>query len=121
MGSIDRRIQHLEKLSGMDEAPDEERRRRRALEMLANLERGLAAISERALEEEAEGKPQGRRALENLEQHMYASGSVRRLYRVVFGFEVGDEEYEQREALRLKYGAVSLAPTSEQAKLRRFG
>jgi hypothetical protein len=60
-------------------------------------------------------------ALEDLKEQMYRSGTVRRLYRDVFGFEVGDEEYEQREALRLKYGAVSLAPPSEQAKLKRFG
>jgi hypothetical protein len=60
-------------------------------------------------------------ALEDLKEQMYRSGTVRRLYRDVFGFEVGDEEYEQRESLRLKYGAVSLAPPSEQAKLKRFG
>ena len=52
---------------------------------------------------------------------MERSGTVRNLYREVFGVEIGDAEFEQREALRHKYGALSLAPPSEQAKLRRFG
>ena len=121
VGSIERRIQHLEDLWGMDDAPDGKARRQRAREKLAELERRLAVIAERANAEEAEGSSRRRHALEDLEEHMERSGTIRNLYREVFGVEIGDAEFEQREALRHKYGAVSLAPPSEQAKLRRFG
>ena len=105
----------------MDDAPDREARRQRAREKLAELERRLAVIAERAaMEEEQLGSSRRRHALEDLEEQMERSGTVRNLYREVFGVEIGDAEFEQREALRHKYGALSLAPPSEQAKLRRF-
>jgi hypothetical protein len=47
-------------------------------------------------------------------------GTLRELYEEVFGYEVGDEEWQLRERLIARYGAVSLAPPSEQQKLRRF-
>ena len=95
----------------MDDAIDGEARQRHAREVLAELERKLANIARRANAEEAEGSSLRRHALEDLEEHMERSGTV----------EIGDAEFEQREALRHKYGALSLAPPSEQAKLRRFG
>jgi hypothetical protein len=120
VGSIERRIRHLERLWGMDDAIDGEARQRHAREVLAELERNLADIARRANAEEAEGNSLRRHALEDLEEHMERSGTVRNLYREVFGVEIGDTEFEQREALRHKYGTLSLAPPSEQAKLRRF-
>jgi hypothetical protein len=120
VGSIERRIRHLEGLCGMEDAIHGEAPQRHAREVLAELERNLADIARRANAEEAEGNSLRRHALEDLEEHMERSGTVRNLYREVFGVEIGDAEYEQREALRGKYGAVRLAPPSEQAKLRRL-
>ena len=105
---------------GMEDAIDGEARQRHAREVLAELERNLAEVARRANAEEAEGNSLRRHALEDLEEHMERSGTVRNLYREVFGVEIGDAEFEQREALRHNYGALSLAPSSEQAKLRRF-
>ena len=117
MGGDRRRIEKLEELWGMDDAPDEEARRQRARETLAELERRRAeSPRERKWEEEQLGSSRRRHALEDLEEHMERSGTDRNLYREVFGVEIGDAEFEQRDALRLKYGAVSLAPPSEQAK-----
>jgi hypothetical protein len=121
VGSIERRIRHLERLWGMEEAIDGEARQRHAREVLAELGRKLEEIARRANAEEAQGNSLRRYALEDLEEHMERSGTLRNLYREVFGVEIGDAEFEQREALRHNYGALSLAPASEQAKLRRFG
>ncbi len=46
--------------------------------------------------------------------------TVRKFYQEVFGTEAGDEEWHARKRLMARYGAVSLAPLSEQQKLRRL-
>jgi hypothetical protein len=121
VGSLEKRIQHLEEATGVEsDGLYEEARRRRAQEVLTELESKLAKIAERAALEEAEGESGRWHAFEYLEDHMERRGTVRALYREVFGYEIGDEEYQRREALRKKYGAVSLAPRSEQQKLRRL-
>ncbi len=76
MGSIDRRIEALEKLYGErpgEEDPEEVARRRE--EFKAELERGY----EMAGREEAEGHPQRRVALDNLVRSLRARIAARRL------------------------------------------
>jgi hypothetical protein len=109
VGSLDRRIQRLEELYGMPSALDEEARRRRAQEALDEIRARLQRIADQidhapdlTPEDDEEG------------------GTLRELYEEVFGYEVSDEEWQLRERLIARYGAVSLAPTSEQQKLRRF-
>jgi hypothetical protein len=109
VGSLDRLIQRLEELYGMPSALDEEARRRRAQEALDEIRARLQRIADQidhapdlTPEDDEEG------------------GTLRELYEEVFGYEVSDEEWQLRERLIARYGAVSLAPTSEQQKLRRF-
>jgi hypothetical protein len=108
VGSLDRRIQRLEELYGMPSALDEEARRRRAQEVLDELKARLQRIVE-----QCDHAP-------DLTPEDDEDDTVRKFYQEVFGIEAGDEEWQAREALRKKYGAVSLAPPSEQQKLRRF-
>ncbi len=86
---------------------DEEARRRRAQEVLDELKARLQRIAEQS-DHAPDPTPEEDAEL------------TRDLYRQVFGCEVGDAEWRAREALRKKYGAVSLAPPSEQHKLRSF-
>jgi hypothetical protein len=108
VGSIDRRIQRLEERYGMPSPLDEEARRRHAQEVLDELKARLQRIAEQSDHAPDDLTPEAEEEL------------IRDFYRQVFGAEVGDEEWRAREALRKKYGAVSLAPPSEQQKLRRF-
>jgi hypothetical protein len=110
VGSLDRRIQRLEDLCGMPSALDEEARRRRAQEALDE----LRARMQRIIVEESGHAP------DDLTPEDDEGDTVRKFYQEVFGIEAGDEEWQAREALRKKYGAVSLAPPSEQQKLRSF-
>ena len=122
MGSLDKRIEAREKLYQTETPQDEEARRRYAQETIAELKRRLDRIAETAaFEEQVLGDSRRRHALEEVEEAMHRGDTVRELYRYLFDGEIGDEEYQRREALRLKYGAVSLAPRSEQESLRRFG
>jgi hypothetical protein len=109
VAGLDRRIQRLEELYGMPSALDEEARRRRAQEALDEIRARLQRIADQidhapdlTPEDDEEG------------------GTLRELYCQVFGVEVGDEEWQLRESLMARYGAVSLAPPSEQQKLRSF-
>jgi predicted transcriptional regulator len=108
VGSIDRRIQRLEERYGMPSPLDEEARRRHAQEVLDELKARLQRIAE-----QSDHAP-------DLTPEEDEDNTVRAFYQEVFGIEAGDEEWQAREALRKKYGAVSLAPPSEQQKLRRF-
>jgi hypothetical protein len=109
VAGLDRRLQRLEELYGMPSALDEEARRRRAQEALDE----IRARMQRIIVEESGHAP-------DLTPEDDEDDTVRKFYQEVFGVEAGDEEWQAREALRKKYGAVSLAPYSEQRQLRRF-
>jgi hypothetical protein len=85
---------------------DEEARRKRARELLAELTHRLDRAAQAA-------------ALDDGTQGAREDG-FRDVYRQLYSREIGDEEYESREALRIKYGAVSLAPLLEQQALYKF-
>ena len=107
MGSLNGRAKRLGQRHGVGEEIDEEARRRRAQEVLDELKARLQRIAE-----QSDHAP-----------HLTPAEDeelTRDLYRRVFGCEVGDEEWQTRERLMARYGAVSLAPPSEQQKLRRF-
>ncbi len=97
MGSLERRIQRLEEFYGMPSPLDEEARRIRAQEVLDELKARLQRIAE---------------------QSDHAPDLMPKADEEVFGVEVGDEEWRLRERLMARYGAVSLAPLSEQQKLK---
>jgi hypothetical protein len=109
VGSLDRRIQRLEERYGMPSPLDEEARRRRAQEVLDELKARLQRIVE-----------QSDHAPDDLTPEEDEGDTVRKFYQEVFGIEAGDEEWQARKRLMARYGAVSLAPLSEQQKLRRF-
>ena len=109
MAGLDRRLQRLEQRHGVGEEIDEEARRQRAQEALDE----IRARMQRIVEESGH-------APDDLTPEDDEDDTVRKFYQEVFGIEAGDEEWHAREALRKKYGAVSLAPPSEQQKLRRF-
>ena len=109
MGGLNGRAKRLEQRHGLGEERDEEARRRRAQEALDE----IRARMQRIVEESGQ-------APDDLTPEDDEGDTVRKFYQEVFGIEAGDEEWHAREALRKKYGAVSLAPPSEQQKLRRF-
>jgi hypothetical protein len=109
VGSLDRRIQRLQERYGMPSALDEEARRRRAQEVLDELKARLQRIAE-----------QSDHAPDLTPEEDEEGGTLRELYCQAFGVEVGDEEWRLRERLMARYGAVSLAPLSEQQKLKRL-
>ena len=122
MGSLDKRIEALERLYDPGALlQDEGARRQRAVETLAELGRGLEAVAAKVREEECRGETRRKHALEEYEEVLHRRNTIRDFYRDAFGPEVGDEEYEKREALRVRYGAVALAPRSDQERLRKFG
>jgi hypothetical protein len=107
MTPLERRVEALERLYGTPElrGQDEEARRKQAQETLDEVQRRLAAIAERS------GGPEPTPEEEE--------DALRRFYREVLGCGPGDDEYERRVALAEKYGAVFLAPRSEQQDLLR--
>jgi DNA-binding ferritin-like protein len=107
VGSLDRRLQRLEEFYGMPSPLDEEARRIRAQEVLDELKARLQRIAEQS-DHAPDLTPEEDEEL------------TRDLYCRVFGVEVGDEEWQARERLMARYGAVSLAPPSEQQKLKRL-
>ena len=109
MGGLNGRAKRLGQRHGMDEEIDEDARRGRAQEALDEIRARLQRIAE-----------QSDHAPDDLTPEDDEDDTVRKFYQEVFGIEAGDEEWHAREALRKKYGAVSLAPPSEQQKLRRF-
>jgi hypothetical protein len=109
VGSLNGRAKRLEQRHGVGGEIDEEAGRRRAQEALDEIRARLQRIAE-----------QDDHAPDLTPEDNEESGTVRKFYQDVFGVEVGDEEWQAREALRKEYGAVSLAPYSEQQKLRRF-
>jgi hypothetical protein len=110
VAGLNRRLQRLEDLCGMPSPLDEDARRGRAQEALDE----IRARMQRIIVEESGHAPD--LTPEDAEE----GGTVRKFYQEVFGIEAGDEEWQAREALRKRYGAVSLAPPSEQRQLRRF-
>jgi hypothetical protein len=108
MGGLNGRAKRLGQRHGVGEEIDEDARRRRAQEALDEIKARMRRIAE-----ESGHAP-------DLTPEEDEDNTVRAFYQEVFGIEAGDEEWQAREALRKKYGAVSLAPTSEQQKLRRF-
>jgi hypothetical protein len=110
VGSLNARAKRLGLRHGVGGEIDEAARRRRAQEALDE----IRARMQRIIVEESGHAPD--LTPEDAEE----GGTVRKFYQEVFGIEAGDEEWQAREALRKKYGAVSLAPPSEQQKLRRF-
>jgi hypothetical protein len=109
VGGLNGRAKRLEQRHGVGGEIDEEARRRRAQEALDE----IRARMQRIIVEESGHAP-------DLTPEDDEGDTVRKFYQEVFGIEVGDEEWQAREALRKKYGAVSLAPPSEHQKLRRF-
>jgi hypothetical protein len=110
VGSLNGRAKRLEQRHGVGGEIDEEARRRRAQEALDE----IRARMQRIIVEESGHAP------DDLTPQDDEDGTLRELYEEVFGYEVSDEEWQLRERLIARYGAVSLAPTSEQQKLRRF-
>ena len=109
MGGLNGRAKRLEQRHGLGEERDEEAWRQRAQEAFDRIK----ARMQRIIVEE------GGHAPDDLTPEDGEDGNLRELYEEVFGYEVSDEEWQLRERLIARYGAVSLAPTSEQQKLRR--
>jgi hypothetical protein len=109
VGGLNGRAKRLEQRHGLGEERDEEARRQRAQEALNEIRARLQRIAE-----------QCGHAPDDLTPQDGEGGTLRELYEEVFGYEVSDEEWQLRERLIARYGAVSLAPTSEQQKLKRF-
>lgn len=109
MNPLERRIEALERLYGTPKLrygseASEEARRKQARATLDEIQRKLSAIAERS------GGPEPTPGEED---------ALRRFYREVLGCEEGSDGFERRVALAEKYGAVSLAPLSEQQNLVR--
>ena len=110
MVSIENRIGRLEQRHGVGEERDEAVRRQQAQEAFDRIK----ARMQRIIVEESGYAP------DDLTPEDDEDGTLRELYEEVFGVEVSDEEWQLRESLIARYGAVSLAPPSEQQKLRSF-
>jgi hypothetical protein len=109
MGGLNGQAKRLEQRHGLGEESDEVARRKRAQDALDEIKARLQRIAERC-----------DHAPDDLTPQDGEGGTLRELYEEVFGYEVSDDEWQLRERLIARYGAVSLAPTSEQQKLRRF-
>jgi hypothetical protein len=109
LGGLNGRAKRLEQRHGLGEERDEEARRQRAQEAFDR----IRVRMQRIIVEEGGHAP-------DLTPEDDEEGNLRELFEEVFGYEVSHEEWQLRERLIARYGAVSLAPTSEQQKLKRF-